>query len=168
MEFADVIRSRQSVREYSHQKIQRSLLKELCVSGLAAPSANNKKPCEFIVIEDREKLIKLSSLKPQWSMLKQAAAAILVLGRYDKYFQQNCAAATENILLDATSRQIGSVWLGLYPNKDIVQAVKELFKLPETIEPFCFVSLGYPQQNIQKYVEYDFSKIYFEAYNKNA
>lgn len=165
MELQKTIFSRCSTRKYNDKKISKQTLKEICICGLAAPSANNTKPLELIIIQDKEILRGISRLKPQWYMLKNAAAAILVAGKKDKYFQQNCGAAAENILLAATDQGIGNVWLGLYPNLELVEKIRKIVLLPEGKLPFCFVSLGYAMDKKERKFIYQENKIHWEVYS---
>ena len=84
-----------------------------------APSARDNRPWEFIVITDRQLLDTLSLVRPYWIMLKNAPAAIVVLRHVVHYTSptvafsvQDCAAATENLLLAAHDAGLGGVWLG--------------------------------------------------------
>jgi nitroreductase len=82
-------------------------------------------------------------------MLKDAACAIvvccdLVLETNKGFWVQDCSAATENILIEATDLGLGAVWLGVYPDKDRVKPVHTLLGLPESVIPLCIIALGYP------------------------
>jgi len=84
-------------------------------------------------------------------MLKQAPAAILVcadlgLLTYDEYWVQDCSAATENILLEIADKDLGAVWLSIYPLKDRVEGIKNLLNIPERVILFSLISLGYPTE----------------------
>ena len=92
-------------------------------AGMAAPSACNKQPWHFVVINDREILDQIPQFSPYASMVKQAPLAIVVCGCLDKtlegteqkFWIQDCSAATENILLMAHGLGLGGVWTALYP-----------------------------------------------------
>jgi nitroreductase len=149
MNTMEAIFSRRSIRKYSNKKIPSDILKLLCAAGMSAPSAMNTRPWEFVIVQERKILDELSKLRKYWYMLNQADAAIVVAGKKDKYFEQNCAAATQNILLSATDHNIGSVWLGLYPNMDAVEKISQILSFPDDIIPFSVVALGYPEEVLQ-------------------
>lgn len=57
---------------------------------------------------------------------------------------QDCAAATENMLLAAHALGWGAVWVGIYPEEKRVNNMRRLTGLPLEIEPFSIVALGRP------------------------
>ena len=79
MEAYDVLLNRRSIRKYTEQSVAPEVLEKILKAGLAAPSAKNMQPWEFIVVTDREMLDKLSEVRPFWKMLKQAPLAIVTL-----------------------------------------------------------------------------------------
>jgi nitroreductase len=84
-------------------------------------------------------------------MILQAPLAILVVGdqnaAFERYLPQDCAAATQNILLAATARGYGSVWCGVYSNEERSKALEKLFNLPENIKAFSLVVIGKSADN---------------------
>jgi len=59
---------------------------------------------------------------------------------------QDCAAATENILIAARAKGLGAVWLGVFPREDRYITIREMLGMPEHIVPFSLVSLGFPAE----------------------
>ena len=97
---------RRSIRKYTNQPISDDDVKKLLRAAMAAPSSGNQQLWEFVVIRDREILDNITRIHPCSKMLKEAQLAITVcadLGREINigYWPQDCAAATENILLEA-------------------------------------------------------------------
>ena len=62
------------------------------------------------------------------------------------FWVQDCAAATQNLMLAARARNIGSVWCGLHPVEERVQPVREILHLPGNVMPLSLVVLGHPAQ----------------------
>ncbi len=157
------IHTRTSVRSYTSESVSKELLVELVKAGMAAPSAMNKQPWEFIVIQDRETLNKLGEIKPP---VAKAPAAIVVLGntQLSGSWVLDCSAATENILLAATSMGLGTVWTGAHGNAKFEALIKETLSLPDGIMPLSVIAVGYGDTTPtpkNKYVE---SKVHFEKY----
>lgn len=78
------IMSRTSVRSYTDIPVEREKVEMMLRAGMAAPSACNKQPWHFVVINDREILDQIPQFSPYASMVKQAPLAIVVCGCLDK------------------------------------------------------------------------------------
>ena len=143
--------NRRSVRSYRSDAVSEEQIEQVLRAAMAAPSAGNQQPWEFIVVTDRSLLTKITEVHPHSKMLLEAPAAIVVCGNLSRekhadYWVQDCSAAVQNMLLEATHRGLGSVWLGVYPRQDRVAGVKKLFNLPESVIPFAVVALGYAKE----------------------
>src|SRR5512135_3275956 len=111
METLECIARRLSVREYSPKAIPRDVLEKLVDAGRRAPSARAVEPWEFVVVTNKDMLLKLGQLATNGSFLKEAAACIAVFCLDTKYYLEDGCAATENILLAATDAGVGSCWV---------------------------------------------------------
>ena len=140
----DVIFSRKSVRHYTEQAVEADKLLALVKAGMAAPTAMNRQPWSFIIVTNMTSVAPISD-KPGLMMLQKAKAAILVLGKKDeKFWQQDCSAATENILLAAEAMGLGAVWCAGYPLTDRTDSYKALFNYSDDYEVLSLISIGYP------------------------
>ena len=145
--------ARKSVRAYAPQPIEKEKMELLVRAAMAAPSAVNKQPWAFIIINDRTILDKLAEKLPYAKMAAQAPAAIVICGdlsktlhgETDKYWMLDCSAASENLLLAAESMGLGAVWTAVYPEPDRMEKVRQVLSLPEHIIPFNLIPVGYPQ-----------------------
>ena len=152
MDALNAIFNRRSIRKYTNQHIDDDTVNLLIKAGMAAPTCVNSRDWHFVVIRSREHMEKIMQLKPiNADMLREASVAIMVCGDMSlaysgnpDYWIQDCSAATQNILIAATSLGIGSVWLGVWPNEKRSQALREYFGLAQTLVPFSIISLGYP------------------------
>ena len=145
------ILNRKSVRNYIKNKdIPDSQIETILKAGMAAPSARNIQPWKFIVVKDRNVLNNLAQRQPYGKMLTNASFAIVVAGDMEKagehqdFWQQDTAAATENILLMTEALGLGAVWIGVYPKEERVQITREELNIPQTLIPFNIISIGYP------------------------
>jgi flavin reductase (DIM6/NTAB) family NADH-FMN oxidoreductase RutF/nitroreductase len=148
----EVIHNRKSVRNFTDQPVTKQQIETLLRAGMAAPSAVNRQPWVFYVVTLRKTLDALSEQLPYVKMLTQAQAAIVVCGDMEKagnlkdkgYWVQDCAAATENILLAAESMGLGAVWTASYPYDDRTKVVIKELNLPENHIPLNVIPIGYP------------------------
>lgn len=109
------ILTRVNVRRFTDENVSDEQLTAILHAAMAAPSGVNKQPWEFIVIDDRELLTKLADVLPYAKMTANAPVAIVVCGNKerllpgvdDNLWEQDCSAATENILLAAHALGLG-------------------------------------------------------------
>ncbi len=157
------IYERASVRSYTSKAVGREKLVELVKAGMAAPSAMNKQPWEFIIIEDRATLNKIGEIKPP---VGKAPAAIVVLGntKLSGSWMLDCSAVTQNILLAATSMGLGTVWTGAYGNARFESMLQQTLSLPEGVMPLSVIAVGYADGKVTPKDKYVAGKVHFERY----
>jgi len=160
---------RRSIRKYKDEKIKPEIVKDLLRAAMSAPSAANQKPCYFIVIDDRVTLEAMAAFHPNAGMLKNAPLAIVVcatneLGAFKDFWVQDCAAASENILTAVQEKGLGATWIGVYPFKKHIEPTKKLFKLPENITPFSFISIGYPDETKKIVDRYEEERVHYNTW----
>lgn len=164
---------RVSVRKYTDQPVSKDQMELLLRAGMAAPSAKNVQPWEFVVIQDKEHLLKITEFHPYAGMLKQAPLAIAVCGNTTKIalegvedlWVQDCAAATQNILLEATELGLGSVWMGIYPMKTFIKGLANLLILPDFIVPFSLLAIGYPDGEVHPKDKFNPERVHWEKWS---
>ncbi len=157
------IHERTSVRAYTSKAVDKDILIELAKAGMAAPSAMNKQPWEFILIQDRATLNKLGEIKPP---VGKAPAAIVVVGntKASGSWVLDCSAATENILIAATSMGLGTVWTGAHGNAKFEALIKETLSLPDGVMPLSVIAVGYAEGTPKPKNKYVESKVHFDRY----
>lgn len=136
---------------------------------MAAPSAGNERPWHFVVIRDRRLLDDIIGVHPYAQMLKQSPVAILVCGdpsleKYPGFWAQDCAAATENMLVMAVQLELGAVWLGIYPIEERVNGLRRLLGLPENVIPFALVPFGHPDEEKKVVDRYDEGRVHRDGW----
>jgi len=162
----DTIFNRRSVRKYSETPITDEQVKQIIKAGMAAPSAKNSQEWVFIVVRDKSIFNAFLEVHPNAFALKTADVAILVCADLSKekeggqgWWIQDCSAAVQNMLLEATDMRLGSLWMGVYPKEDRLTCIKAACQLPEGIEPLGLVSIGEQTKEyapIDRYLEDQF------------
>ncbi|MFT9496078.1 nitroreductase family protein [Anaerosolibacter sp.] len=165
----NAILNRKSIRKFKDIKISDEIVEELLRAGMAAPSAGNEQPWEFIVLRDKEIMKKITEVHPYSKMLLNADVAIVVCGDEEKevykgYWVQDCAAATENILIEVEDKGLGAVWLGVYPMEDRVEAIKHLFNLPPSVIPLSIIPVGYPDEQRKPVDRFNKTRIHYDRW----
>jgi len=164
--------SRKSIRSYKEEPVSKDKLEMLIKAGMAAPTAVDKRPWEFIVITDRKVLNQLADALPYAKMASSAAAAIIVGGDVRKqwggmesdYWIMDCSAATENILLAAESMGLGAVWTAIYPEDSRIRAVRQILGIPPHIVPLNLVPVGVPAGREKAKDKYDPKQIHWNKW----
>lgn len=155
-EALNCIMTRTSIRQYQDRPVEQEKVEQLLRAAMAAPTAVNKQPWHFYVLNTKEAINRLADASQRGSdMVRSAALVIVVCGDMDKalegkareYWIQDTSAATENLLLAAHALGLGAVWTGVYPMKERVEMTTKVLNLPENLVPLCTILIGYPAEN---------------------
>ena len=161
----DFILSRRSIRRFTAEKSSENQIRLLLEAAMAAPTALNLQPWHFVVVQDPEKLAELRKILPFGKMA--APLAISVCGNLgsvkklvtERFWVQDCSAATENLLLAANALGLGAVWCGVHPINRLESSVRKILRMPETVIPLNIVYVGHPAEEKPARTQYDEAKI---------
>jgi coenzyme F420-0:L-glutamate ligase/coenzyme F420-1:gamma-L-glutamate ligase len=167
-----IIRSRRSVRRYRPEPVPRALLERLLEAATWAPSAHNRQPWRFVVVQTLAVRRRLAdAMAARWredggetvrverSRARLGAAPALVvlcmtMADMDQYPDashqqaervmaiQSVAMAGQNLLLMAHAEGLGAVWM--CAPLFCPGVVREVLSLPGDYEPLGLIMLGYP------------------------
>lgn len=142
MDTIECIKARRSVRNYEYSPIAKGVIEDIIDCARLAPTAVNLQPWEFIAVTDRENLKKISALATYGSFIKDCGACIVVCGdKKSKFLLEDGSAATQNILLSAKAKGLGTCWVAGW-QRAYNGPVKALLGIPEMIEIIAFIALG--------------------------
>lgn len=152
----DNIMTRTSIRQFTNEPVPAEMIEQMLRAGMAAPTAMNAQPWEFVVLNDRDTLNKLAGKLRYARMLEQAPLAIVVCGRTEWpdregnlreniFWVDDCSAATENILLAAHALGLGAVWTAAKDDRG--EIVKDALGIPEGYKTLNVIAIGYPAEN---------------------
>jgi nitroreductase len=161
--FIELVRHRTSCRAYDPKPVPREHLERMLEVARLAPSACNKQPWRFAVVEDeaaRMRLINeafLAGIPMRWA---ESAGAIIALGMEKSAITHKIAPkisgvdyplldlgiAGEHLVLQAEELGLGTCWIGwIKPKK-----VREIVEWPRTIEPVSLITVGWPRSDERK------------------
>lgn len=165
METIKAILTRRSIRKYADKAIAAEHYEVMLKAAMHAPSARNRQPWHFILINERPVLKSLSEVSPSWKMLDEAAGAIVICGdpeleESESFIIQDCSAATQNILLAAHELGLGTVWLGVHPKEDRLIPLKNILHIPEHIVPVSMIAIGNPAEEREQPDRYNTGRIH--------
>ena len=165
-EVIKLLQSHRSVRKFTDQIIEQSLLEELVKCGQSAATSSFIQACTVIQVEDplsRQQLVSLAGNQPYIAtaarfivfcadMKRHQLACDMhqadMLNGYTEQFITatiDCALFAQNVLTGAQSLGIEGVFIGGIRNQ--IEAVSDLLGLPDLVYPVFGMCLGYPAQN---------------------
>jgi nitroreductase len=158
MEVLECIKTRRAVRKYLDKPVPWDPVSNIIEAGRYAPSAGNLQNWKFIVVldEDKRKALAEAALKQFW--MQTAPVHIVIIAEpykaeryYGKrgerlYSVQNCAAAAENMLLEAHNVGLGACWVGAF-DEDMV---RRTLLIPPEARPQAIITVGYPAEQPEK------------------
>ena len=165
-----IIDERRSVRKYTDKKIEAEKIDRMLRAAMQAPSATNQQPWEFLVIDDKETIVKLADFSQYAKMLPGAPLAMVILEkqgmRAPRFTEQDLGACVQNLMLQAVEDGLGTVWMGVGRNSERETFLTEMFNLPETVKPFAVLAIGYPaDENANRFVDrYDETRVHYNKY----
>jgi len=146
-----LIACRKSVRHFTGATVSGEDLLEILKAGMAAPSAVDMQPWEFICVTERDTLDKLCDALPYAKMLSKAGAAIVVCcdplqahHQFKEYAVIDSTLASQNILLAAEALGLGAIWTAAYPYPERMDPVRRILNIPEGIIPLNVIPIGHP------------------------
>lgn len=149
--FYDVVRGRYSCREYSPAPVSRHDIMAVMDAVRLAPSACNRQPWTFVVLETPEQR-QLASSTYGRAFAAQAPVIIVACGEHDKAWHRasdgkdhtdvDVAIAVEHLCLAAATLGLGTCWICNFD----APALSANLGLPEGVEPIAMITLGYPAE----------------------
>lgn len=153
-EFHDMLFTRHSIRKYTDEPLDGEHVKLLLEAALLAPSGKSVRPWEFVVVEDKEVLAKMSECRPFGSgPVAKCKLAIVVCGDPGKtdVWVEDCTIAATYIQLQAEALGLGSCWIQMRgrfdkDNNDSADLIRELLDIPGEQQVECIIVLGHKDE----------------------
>lgn len=165
----DLIKSRRTIKNFLPKYVSWENISKVLDAGRHAPSCGNIQNWKFIVVIEPNQKIDLAKATYEQYDIAMASALIVVCGEPEKaeryfgvrgerlYTVQNCAAAVENMLLEAHSLGLGAAWIGAFDE----ETVKSICAIPEEIRPQAIVAVGYPKEVPNKPPKYPLEAVVY-------
>jgi len=163
----DALLGRRSIRAYlEDREVEHEKIVKLLQAGMAAPSACNIQPWEFIVVTEKDTV----------SLIKESVAdhgnynapLVIVICGYPEFIPWegdhgviDCCAAIENMLVAATAMGLGSVWIGGFDPASI----RKLLDIPDHVFPVGIVYFGYATERKEPRTQYLEEAVYWQKYD---
>lgn len=182
MDFLELTRTRESVREYREEEVGRELIDSCLEASRLAPSACNSQPWHFIVVDDptikREVAKKCTGLLPLNRFVSTAPVIIVILiepsnitARLGSWLKErplnyiDLGIAAEHFCLQAQSLGLGTCILGWFDE----EGIKQVLSLPKEKRIGLLITLGYRvEEEIREKKRHPLEKIRsYNTYNSH-
>lgn len=154
MDAIECIKTRRSIRKYKDKPVEWEKIVTILDSGRLTPSAGNLLNMKFVLVREEANRRKLAEAAFKQMWMAKAPVHIVVCAEPEKaeafygtrgktlYTTQNCAAATENMLIAANALGLGSCWVGAF-DEDLI---RRIVNLPEQAIAHAIVTIGYADE----------------------
>ena len=151
MDLFTAIANRHSYRgEYLSHPVPREHLHQIVQAGIQAPSGCNAQTTSFIVVDDPALVMQIREIvaRPFLATVPAFIACLIdsrPVYKNCSFAAEDCAAATENMLLAITALGYASVWLdGVLRTQKIKETLAALLKVPADREIRILLPVGQP------------------------
>ena len=149
--FIDLLRSRRSVRKFQQRPVAPEKVDLLMEAALRSLSSRGFNPWSFVVVDERERLERLSRAKPHGAaFLANAplAVAVCIDPQISDVWVEDAAIATTILHLAATDLGLGSCWIQLrLRDHDDTQSAGDyaagVLELPDNLTVPAIMAIGY-------------------------
>ncbi|MFC1960827.1 nitroreductase family protein [Chloroflexota bacterium] len=149
MDVSAAVKGRRSIRAFTPDPISEADLAKLLDAARWAPSAGNQQKWRFVVVTD----LGMKELVKQFApgIFVMPAAFIVICAEKkpgasawdEQCYLADCSIAAQNIMLAAYELGIGSCLALSYAKV----AAQEILSIPENVEPYLVVTLGYAAED---------------------
>ena len=139
--FYDLVKNRRSIRKYENRPVEQEKIDSILRSALMSPASKRTNGWEFIVVDNRELLQKMSTCRELGSkFVADAPMAIVVCAspeKSDVWFEDASIAALI-IQLAAADLELGSCWVQVYnrmhtETETAGEYIRQLLNIPEKV-----------------------------------
>jgi len=169
MTFANILKYRRSIRNYENKPVPEGIIIEIIKESILAPNAGNEQPWEFIIVNNKNMLKRMSDESKKnildrmaanpndyagryrgmlendsYNVYYNAPCLVIILGQFSlKNLYLDCTLAASYLMMAATARGLGTCWVNLGGEIKDPEMITEL-GIPENRQIVAPIALGYP------------------------
>jgi nitroreductase len=147
-----LLKGRRSIRRYRPDPVPEEIVDQLLEAGRWAPSASNRQPWAFIVVQDevvrREVAQHAAYYFVRWAHVEEAPLLIVLCGDarnriYRQFLHEDIGLAGSQIILQAAALGLGTCWIGGLDRK----AIADILRVPDHMEVVGLLTVGFPAED---------------------
>lgn len=174
MAFIDLLKTRRSIRKYTDKTIEPEKIEKILQAALMSPASKRSNSWEFIVVQEKEILEKISCSRTHGSqLLANSPLGIVVLADTTKsdVWIEDASIASIIMQLEAHDLGLGSCWIQIRNRfKDETTTtedyLRKLLNIPGQFAVLSVISIGYPAEEKKPFETdtLDKSKIHYKSF----
>jgi nitroreductase len=160
MDVFEVIRFRRSVRKYRSEPIPDEKLEMILEAARLAPSAGNRQPWRFVLVQDAERKKAVARAADNQTFLGDTAVLVVAMGDPEvsaRWYEKDTMIALEHMVLAAAALGYGTCWIGAFDE----DAIKRLLKIPAKMKIVALLPIGVPDEKPAARPRKEPSEIFF-------
>ena len=173
MNFRDLVQKRRSIRRFTEEELTAEQVQTIVRAGLMAPTSKGTRAWHFIVVDEKDKLERLSQCRPAGAdFVKGAPLAIVVAmdSRETDVWAEDGSIAAVTMQYQAADLGLGSCWAQVRlrtwdDGTTAADIVRSIIDAPDWLEPVCLLGIGHPA--IERKVQ-DEDKLKWESVHINS
>ncbi len=159
MELLELMRNRRSVRQFTGETVPQEKVEKVLQAALMSASGRALRPWEFVVVQDKETILKLSECRPGvGKTIAASTVAVVVAADPEKsgIWVEDCSIAMANMYLMAEEQGVGGCWIHCREREtpdggSTEEYVKGLLGIPESYRVLSMFVFGVPASHLPAY-----------------
>jgi len=150
MEFKEVVKKRQSIRDFENRPVPEEKLRNVLEAARLAPSARNRQAIKLVVVKDMKCRQELAQAANNQTFVGKAPVVIAAVATSPEYIMScgvpsypvDLAIAMDHMTLAAVDEGLGTCWIGAFSQ----EKVKKILGIPERYRVVALLPLGFPRE----------------------
>ena len=175
--FSELIKNRRSMRKFTDEELTQEEVVTLMKAALMAPTSKRSNAWQFVVVDDKETLQKLSRCKEQASQfIADAALAVVVMAdpMGSDVWIEDASIASIYLQLQAEDLGLGSCWVQVRerfaaPGVTSNEYVHDVLDIPLQLQVLSIIAIGHKGMERKPFNEehLQWEKIHLNRYGGN-
>ena len=153
-DFKELIKNRRSTRKFTEEPLTPEQVETIMKAALMSPTSKSSNSWQFVLVEDKEMLEKLSQCKKTASkLIAGCSLAVVVMADplTSDVWIEDTSIASINMQMQAEDLGLGSCWVQIRERSTAADTpaeeyVKELLDIPMQLQVLSVIAIGHKVQ----------------------